>query len=242
MSAGRRPFLTARWEHLVLLNYVCPPALLTPLVPPGTALDDWQGDTLVSLVGFMFADTRVMGAAIPGHRTFEEVNLRLYVKREVPGEPVRRGVVFIRELVPRQAIAFVARHLYNEPYLAMPMRHHVTLDPETGGVAEYGWESNGAAFRVKAEVSGPARPLVPGSEAQFITEHYWGYTRQPDGSTQEYEVAHPSWLVWDADHAEFSGPAAALYGREFGDVLSRRPRSAFVAAGSEVSVFRGRRL
>ena len=242
MNGTRRPFLTARWESLALLNYECPAALLAPLVPEGTTLDDWQGQTLVSLVGFMFVDTRVLGTPIPGHRTFEEVNLRFYVQREVVGEPPRRGVVFIRELVPRHAIAFVARHLYHEPYLAVPMRHHVALDPASGGVAEYGWESDGATFRMKAEVSGPALPLVPGSEAEFITEHYWGYTAQPDGSTQEYEVAHPSWLVWDADRSEFSGPAAALYGRDFGDVLSQRPQSAFVAVGSEVSVFRGRRI
>ena len=39
----------------------------------------------MSVVGFMFADTRIRGIAIPFHRTFEEVNLRFYVKRSVDG-------------------------------------------------------------------------------------------------------------------------------------------------------------
>ena len=58
-------FLTARWEHLVLLNYVCPAALLEPLVPAGTTLDRWDGDVLVSLVGFLFSDTRLLGVPVP---------------------------------------------------------------------------------------------------------------------------------------------------------------------------------
>ena len=113
------PFLTARWEHLVLLNYVCPAALLEPLVPAGTTLDRWEGEALVSLVGFLFSDTRLLGVPVPFHRTFEEVNLRFYVRGPAPD--FRRAVVFIRELVPRWAIAAVARGIYNEPYLSVPM-------------------------------------------------------------------------------------------------------------------------
>src|SRR6188474_1200737 len=113
-----RPFLTARWEDLVLLNYSCPVEILEPLVPAGTVLDLWDGDALVSLVGFMFKDTRVLGLAIPFHRTFEEVNLRFYVRRIGTDGEIRRAVVFVRELVPRQAIATIARRMYNEPYVA----------------------------------------------------------------------------------------------------------------------------
>src|SRR5690242_13649205 len=119
---ARRPFLTAEWRDLVMLNYEVPQGLLEPLVPGGVELDHWNGTLYVSVVGFLFRDTRVLGLAIPGHRTFEEVNLRFYVRREVAGEE-RRGVVFIRELVPRRAIATVARLLYNEPYRAVAMRH-----------------------------------------------------------------------------------------------------------------------
>ena len=122
-------FLRARWRHLVLLNYAVDPALLAPLVPRGTVLDLHEGRCWMSVVGFLFLDTRVRGLAIPGHQDFEELNLRFYVRREVAdearGEPVRRGVVFVKELVPRFAIATVARLLYNENYVALPMDHTI---------------------------------------------------------------------------------------------------------------------
>jgi uncharacterized protein YqjF (DUF2071 family) len=170
------------------------------------------------------------------------VNLRFYVRREVPGQPARRAVVFVREIVPRRAIALVARTLYNEPYLAVPMSHQTDLSPETGGLVEYTWRYRSDRYRLFARAHGMAQPLVVGSEAEFITEHYWGYTRQPDGGTLEYEVAHPAWRVWDATEARFDGPGERLYGPDFGGVLSAPPQSAFVAVGSAVSVYQGRRF
>ena len=234
------PFLTARWENLVLLNYPCPSALLEPLVPAGTELDSWQGLTLISLVGFLFADTRLLGIPIPCHRTFEEVNLRFYVRRPAPD--LRRAVVFVRELVPRRAIAAVAKAVYNEPYLALPMRHHSSITQASGGAVRYEWTHQGANFELGARVSGPSNTLSPGSEAEFITEHYWGYTRQRDGGTLEYQVEHPRWQVWTVADHWFRGSAVALYGPDFGAILGATPRSAFVALGSPVTVHRGRRL
>jgi len=237
----RRAFLTARWEHLVMLNYEVLPASLLSLVPRGTELDLWDGHALVSLVGFLFADTRVRGVPIPGHRNFEEVNLRFYVRRPMPSGPDRRAVVFVRELVPRFAIAAIARLVYNEPYLSVPMRHrtHVSLE---GGEIEYAWRFGGTDFSLGATLEGSAESLVAGSEAEFITEHYWGYTRQRDGGTLEYEVEHPPWRVWATPRATFTGPAALLYGDAFGAALASAPRSAFVADGSPVAVYAGRRI
>ena len=233
-------FLTARWEHLVLLNYACPRELLEPLVPTGSELDTWDGDARVSLVGFMFVDTRLFGVPVPFHRTFEEVNLRFYVRRHDP--ELRRAVVFIRELVPRTAIAAAARIAYNEPYLAVPMRHETSLRAEHGGTVRYGWTHLGAEFELGARVGGAAAPPAAGSDAEFITEHYWGYTRQRDGTTLEYQVEHRPWDVWSADDCWFRGPAASLYGPHLAAVLSASPRSAFVATGSPVVVHRGRTL
>jgi len=233
------PFLTARWEHVLLLNYVAPRDLLMPLVPRGTELDPWRGECLISLVAFLFLDTRVRGFAVPGHRDFEEVNLRFYVRRRGPDGEWRRAVVFIREFVPRRAIAWVARWLYNEPYAAAPMSHAHAIDSESGGRVQYGWEYEGRAFTLSATVTGPPRALVPGSEAEFITEHYWGYTRQRDGGTIEYRVEHPSWRVWMPDTASFAGSGTALYGTAFGQLLTGAPQSAFLAEGSAVRVHAG---
>ncbi|HXU33182.1 MAG TPA: DUF2071 domain-containing protein [Thermoanaerobaculia bacterium] len=239
---SRRPFLTARWERLVLLNYEVDSARLRPLVPAGTELDRWDDRCLMSLVGFRFLDTRLLGIPIPGHRDFDEVNLRFYVRRKGDDGVWRRAVVFIRELVPRWAIATLARWVYNEPYLAVPMTHDIRLTPDAGGSATYGWRYRGKSFALAAEAQGPAQPLVRDSEAEFITEHYWGYTRQRDGGTLEYQVEHPSWNVWTAHRASFTGPGELLYGPDFGPILAAPPASAFLAVGSPVAVHKGVRL
>jgi uncharacterized protein YqjF (DUF2071 family) len=234
-------FLTAKWRHLAMLNYEVNPAILAPFVPAGTELDVWNGKTYVSLVGFQFLKTRVRGVAIPFHQNFEELNLRFYVRREA-ADGWRRGVVFIKELVPRVAIAWVARRFYNENYIAVPMWHRIAMDGGAVKSALYGWRFGGQDNHVKIVTQGEALPLVAGSEAEFITEHYWGYARQRDGGTMEYRVEHPAWRVWAAPAAEFRGDAAGLYGAELGQVLSGPPVSAFLAEGSGVVVHSGTRM
>lgn len=222
-----------------MLNFVCPPGLLEPRVPPGTELDRWRDRVLVSLVGFMFRDTKVRGIPIPFHRTFEEVNLRFYVRRRA-GNEIRRGVVFIRELVPRRAIAAVARWRYNEPYAAVPMDHEIDVTPERGGRVEYSWRVDDDRFALRGRAGGrPVEPR-PATEAEFVTEHYWGYTEQRDGSTLEYRVEHPRWKAWSVEEGRASGPLERIYGGDFATVLEAPPRSAFLAPGSPVSVFEGR--
>ncbi|WP_042724272.1 YqjF family protein [Chthoniobacter flavus] len=228
-----RVFLTAEWRSLLMVNYVMDPAVLRPLVPRGVELDLWQGEALVSMVGFLFLDTRVLGVPIPFHRDFEEVNLRFYVRRETP-EGWRRGVIFVREIVPRWAIASLARGLYNEPYLACPMRHHLTA-----GTCEYGWHFAGRWNSLSAEFRGEPVLLGEGSAEEFIFEHYWGYTRLRDGSTAEYQVEHPRWRAWTAENPRLEGDMTALYGAEFAQALGRAPVSAFLAEGSAISVRKG---
>jgi uncharacterized protein YqjF (DUF2071 family) len=233
-------FLSAEWRDLVMLNYEVDASWLHPLVPRGTELDLWEGQAVVSLVGFRFVHTRLMGWRIPWHEHFDEVNLRFYVRRQIGGE-TRRAVVFIRELVPRAAIAWTARLWYNEPYRAVPMRHRVdTLGHERR--LRYEWRDRGAWLGVSATTVGPPTALVTGSEAEFITEHYWGYTRQRDGGTIEYQVQHPSWRVWPATSAGCLGDLSATYGARFADAMASAPRSAFVAEGSPVAVGHPRRL
>jgi len=215
--------------------------LLDSLVPAGVEIDRWRGQLYVSVVGFLFHDTRVFGLWIPGHRTFEEVNLRFYVRRHV-GDEMRRGVVFVRELVPRRAIATVARLMYNEPYRAVPMRHRFDVSRDGATSREFAWRAGDEWTRLAAQTVGSPRPLEPGSEAEFITEHYWGYTRQRDGSTIEYRVDHPRWNVWNADDARLEGDVSAVYGDAFARALEGPPRSAFVADGSPVTVFSPTRI
>ncbi len=227
-------FLTAEWLHLVLLNYAVPAGLLEPLVPGGTELDLLRGEAYVSVVGFMFANTRVRGIAIPFHRTFEEVNLRFYVKRLVDGEE-RRAVTFIRELVPRFAIATAARFVYNEPYLHLPMSHRLELNASERR-AEYRWTLWGATSAVVGD--GLGRTEIPDgdSDEAFMTQRHWGYTTQRDGSTVEYHVAHPAWRVGRMDRGTLEGNTAHAFGAKFAAILAGPATSAFFADGSAVTV------
>ncbi len=242
MSTDPSPFLTAEWRHLVMLNFEIDPRVLRDRVPRGTELDFWNGRTFVSLVGFRFLNTRVLGLRIPFHTNFDEVNLRFYVRHK-SGDEWRRGVVFIKEIVPRAAIALVARWAYNEQYIALPMKSVVDPPVESNrhhGLIRYSWKWERCWNEVSATISGEPMPLVAGSEEEFITEHYWGYAAQQDRSTLEYRVEHPSWRVWRATESRFDGDASSLYGIEFADILTSHPSSAFVAEGSEIIVRRGR--
>ncbi len=236
---GRPAFLTAEWCDLVMLNYPAERALLAPLVPPGLELDDYAGVSYVSMVGFLFRETRVFGIAFPFHRHFEEVNLRFYVRQRLP-EGWRRGVVFLQEIVPRRAIAMLARTFYGEPYVALPMSHVVAHEGD-GVSCRYAWRREGREEFVAAGTRGLPGFVAPGSLEEFITEHYWGYNAHRGRSTQ-YQVEHPPWRVWQAAEAQFSADVASLYGTRFVSTLSAAPTSAFIAEGSEVTVRRGSRL
>jgi uncharacterized protein YqjF (DUF2071 family) len=240
-APGERVFLSAEWRDLLMLNYEVDAGLLSPYIPPGTELDFFGGETFVSLVGFRFLRTKLFEVApIPFHSNFDEVNLRFYVRRQ-EGPTLRRGVVFIREIVPRRAIANVARFVYGENYMRSPMRHSINQD-EACYTAEYEWQFERRWCRLYALATGiPATPLE-GSLEQFITEHYWGYSRKRDGVCVEYHVSHDPWRVWTAASAGFEGDGDAVYGSGFGRVLARKPDSAFIADGSAVQVFTGRRI
>jgi uncharacterized protein len=228
-----KPFLTANWRYLAMLNYVVDPRIIAPLVPPGTEIDLENGETFISVVGFLFLDTRLLGLPIPLHRDFEEVNLRFYVRRK-SADTWRRGVVFVRELVPRRAIGLVARSFYGERYLALPMKHeieHVDLRLKV----EYSWRRGGKWESLKMSATGEAQSIPVGSHAEFITEHYWGYTCVRGGCS-EYRVEHPRWRTWNAETFELRADVAALYGEQFAETLNQLPRSAFIAEGSPISV------
>jgi uncharacterized protein YqjF (DUF2071 family) len=230
-----RVFLTAEWRHLAMLNYTVDPAVLKPFVPFGTELDCYQGAYHVSVVGFRFLDSKVLGFSIPFHRDFDEVNLRFYVRHLAP-DGWRRGVVFIRELVPRRAIAVVARVFYGEPYTALPMRHKIDLS--TAGIrVTYEWRLRGKWQSVTAAAEGPPKAVEAGSLEEFITEHYWGYTALK-AACAEYQVEHPRWRIWNASEATLEADIPALYGDSFVETLSSPAASAFIAEGSAVVVRR----
>ncbi len=233
-------FLHAKWQYLLMINYEIDPSVLTPYIPKGTELDIWNGKVFVSLVGFMFLDTRMRGFSIPFHKNFEEVNLRFYIKRNMP-EGERRGVAFIKEIVPRWGIASLARLLYNENYVALPMRHRIEDKPQNIEV-EYQWKENGTWQKIGISCQGEPELPLQGSQAEFITEHYWGYSIQRDRKTTEYQVKHPPWRTWKADRCDVAVDLKSCYGPAFAPFLEKPPVSSFLAEGSETIVYKGVRL
>lgn len=219
-----------------MANYKIDPHLLKPYLPHKTEIDLWEGTCYVSLVGFMFLNTRLKGIKIPFHTHFEEVNLRFYVRYK-DEDQWKRGVVFIKEIVPRPALTWVANTIYKENYETMPMRHHWEVLDETQTV-EYRWRKNRwNSLRMQASVR--AVPIVVGSEEEFIVEHYWGYARISPNRTTQYEVVHPRWDVYRTISHSIDVDFSGTYGQEFAFLNATAPASVFLAEGSEIEVKKG---
>jgi len=231
-----RKFLTAQWKDLIMANYAVEPDLLSGRMPRETSLDLDDGKCFVSLVGFMFLDTRVLGLPVPFHINFEEVNLRFYVKRETRGE-VRRGVCFVKEIVPRRAIAAIARGLYGEPYECWKMGHQRT-DTEI----EYTWERGSNSNKVRVKVGESQGVPSANSHGEFIIEHYWGYTARSGGRVDEYKVEHPKWELFSVSDFEINVDFGAVYGGEFAFLTDAKPYSVLLAKGSDIAVYKGERI
>lgn len=234
------PFLTAQWKKLILANYAIDPEVLKPYVPAGTELDLWNDTCYVSVVGFLFDEVKVKGFSIFGHKSFPEVNLRFYVRRFEDGE-WKRGVVFIKEIVPKRMITLVANTLYGEKYQTLPMRHQWDV-LENEQRIEYEWKVNNKWNYLRVKTGLEPVDIKVGSEAEFITEHYWGYTKRSETKTSVYEVVHPRWKVYRMHNLNFSFSTKELFGEAFVPYLETKPTSIFLAEGSEIAVMEGENL
>ena len=235
MSTSKTRFLTAQWRNLVMLNYEVDPEILKPYLPAATEVDLWEGRALVSMVGFMFKDTRVLGIKWPFHVNFEEVNLRFYV-RHFDGREWKRGAVFVSEIVPKPIITIIANTLYKEHYRALPMRHSITKEGTNYTKFLYEWKLKGRWNQLGATVKNSLVKIEPGSEEEFIFEHYWGYNRLTNRKTMQYQVEHIPWQVAEVKDYVFDGDIKELYGEAWVPYLTVKPFSAFWANGSEIAV------
>ena len=219
-----------------MANYEVDPSLLASRIPAGTELDLEDGKCFVSLVGFMFLDTRVLGMPIPFHVNFEEVNLRFYIKRETVDE-TRRAVCFVKEIVPRRAIATVARVMYGEPYERWRMSHQCA-----DSLVAYDWSKDGITNRMKVERAESLGIPDAGSHGEFIIEHYWGYTKRGAKRTDEYKVEHAKWELFTAEDPHIDVDFGKTYGAEFEFLTGAKPYSVLLAKGSEIAVYKGEKI
>lgn len=237
----RKLFLTGEWRNLIMANYIIDPAILLPFVPAKTELDYWNNNCYVSLVGFMFEQTRVKGIKIPFHVNFPEVNLRFYVRYKEDNE-WKRGVVFISEIVPKPAISFIANTLFGEHYTAMPMKYKKHIEKHGALSVEYKWKKNNQWNNISVTADAAPGILQDGSEEEFITEHFWGYTFMNHKRTGEYKVAHPRWNIHPVTSYKIDCDFGSLYGSEFKMLETQKPASVFLAEGSAIKVFSKRVL
>ena len=227
-------FLKAEWRKLAFANYEVDPTLLEPHVPAGTELDLWNGKCFVSLIGFMFLNTKLLGIKVPFHVNFEEVNLRFYVKKFDKGE-WKRGVVFIKEIVPKPALTWVANTIYKENYEAMPMKHS-WQEHNDHRIVEYQWKKASKWNSLRLRASLESKDIIAESETEFITEHYWGYAHVNDQKSNEYEVTHPKWKVYDVIDHDIDVDFGTVYGKKFDFLGAQTPHSLMLAEGSAITV------
>ncbi len=227
-------FLKAEWRKLAMINYTIDSEILTPYIPKGTVLDLWNEKCYVSIVGFMFINTKILSIKVPGHINFEEVNLRFYVKR-LENNVWKRGVVFIKEIVPKRALSFIANTIYNEHYETNPMTHHWKNIDDNLNVL-YQWQSKNQLNSIKIESTNKLVPIEEGSEAEFISEHYWGYAKVNNKSTNEYEVTHPRWEMYPVKSYDIDINFEEVYGKNFAHLQKMKPSSVFLAEGSKIGV------
>lgn len=233
-------FLKAEWKNLALFNYEVDAKILEKYLPAGIEIDIWDNKCYVSLVGFMFKNTKFLGLKVPFHVNFEEVNLRFYVKRFENGK-WKRGVVFIKEIVPKKAITFIANTLYKEHYETQKMRHEIIENKNTNTFI-YQWKNDKEWNTIEIETKKDLSKIEIDSEAEFITEHYFGYTKINEETTFEYEVLHPRWEQFEVLNHRIDIDFEKTYGSDFGFLQSQKPTSVFLAEGSEITVKNKRKI
>lgn len=232
-AIDRMNFLTANWKHLILANYQVDPQILTPFLPQKTTLDTFEGKTWLSLVGFLFDQTRVLGIPFPTLTRFEEVNLRFYVCPQY--DTSIRGVSFIQEIVPRPVIPFIANRFFHENYVRYPMTHE-HQHPHFS----YTWNS-GVENKLSLRITSNTKLPEENSIEEFITEHYWGYSKGSKHCT-EYQVQHPQWNCCIAQDVEVNVDFKSTYGNAFEFLNHCEPDNVIYARGSQISVSFPRKL
>ncbi len=220
-----RPFLTARWSQLCLVNFEVNPTWLESFVPAGLQLEVVDESAFVSLAALHFREVRVLGVSWPGYRSFPQLTLRFQVRSQE-----RRGVTTVRDFAPSKLPCWVARQLYGQPYKAAELSSRRRSD-EIAWTLLWGGEENRLEFTLAKTVQAPT------SEDSFFLEHKWGYSVLPDGRLQESKVLHPPWttrrvLDWNL-HFDFG----KVYGPEWTFLDHLSPRSCSFGVDSQVAIF-----
>lgn len=227
-------FLKANWEHIIMVNYEIDPQILLPFLPNSVELDLFNGKCYISLVGFMFKNTKLFNIPIPYFGTFEEINLRFYVKRK-EGNQIKRGVVFINETIPYKIVAWMANKLYKEHYTVVPTKHELQINNAAQSIKfEWFLDKRWNSIYVTSELK--SNRMKNESLEKFIYEHYYGYTKIDENNTEEYQLQHPSWNIHKVLNHSVDCDFETMYGQPFSILNQTQPTAVFIAEGSLVKV------
>lgn len=227
-------FLNASWENLIMANYIIEPKILSPYLPKGVELDFYNGETYISLVGFMFKNTKLFNIPIPVFGTFEEINLRFYVTRK-DGNEIKRGVVFINETVPNKLVAYIANSLYNEHYTAIPTRHEWSINADIKDI-KYQWKLGKMWNCLSVSAATEKKPMANDSFEEFIFEHYYGYSKINKTTSEEYRIEHARWNTNDVIQYNINCDFEKMYGKDFNFLNNSKPKNVILAEGSSIAV------
>ena len=228
-------FLKAKWENIIMVNYEIEPELLLPFLPKGVSLDLFDGKAYISLVGFMFKNTKLFNVPIPFFGSFEEINLRFYVTRK-EGVVFKRGVVFINETIPYQLVAWMANKLYKEHYSVVPTKHQILNNDKINQI-KFEWLLQNKWNSIAVDFDSKTETMKTNSLEKFIYEHYYGYTKINNLQTEEYQLKHPSWNIHKVIDYKIDCDFEAMYGKSFSILNQMKPNSVFIAEGSDVSIY-----
>lgn len=225
--------LTCEWRKLAFFNYVVPPEVLKPYLPPNTELDYYNGDCYVSLVGFQFKNVKIAGVQVPFHSDFEEINFRFYVKR-FDGNKWRHGVVFLREIVDRPALSILANTVLNENYQTLPTGQEI--EDKLGRLTvKYSWQIDQRKEQLEVRTENTPSAMPGQSEDEFLIHRLWAYGKQDEETTYEYSISHPEWSTYRVDEYKVSVDFLQ-FGAAFSILNGATPRSVMLAEGSKVEV------
>jgi uncharacterized protein YqjF (DUF2071 family) len=195
--------MTQRWNDLLFAHWALPPAQIASLLPPGLAVDTFDGSAWVGVVPFWMDRIQLRGMPIvPGANRFPELNLRTYVRESGSN---RAGVYFFSLDAANPAAVAVARLFFHLPY------YWASMSIEHRDRGEFHYTSRrrlaGKPVRFQASYRGLGRMNTldqsrPGTIEHFLTERYALYTRASGGRLHFGNIHHMPWPLELAE-AEF---------------------------------------
>jgi uncharacterized protein YqjF (DUF2071 family) len=233
---GTSIFLKGEWRNLIMINYEIDPEILTGYLPPHTELDNFNGKHYVSLVGFLFKDSKVKGIIVPYHRTFEEITLRFYVRHIGPDGILKRGVVLIKEIATKKISAPVAGKIFGENQEACDTRHLWSNPTEDKVSVEYMWKRTADWDWISVTATGVSYFPKQKTEEQFITERNRVYSKGKKDTTTVYNVEHSNWRIHTVHYSDINCNFEKNFGKDFAYLNKAKPASVFLADGSAITM------